>query len=80
MIKKAYYAIVFGLLKLVSLLPLKFLYVFAEIMTPFFSRIISYRKKIIKENLSNAFPEWSEQKINKTMLEFYSHFSPYHFV
>lgn len=75
MLKKAYYATVFGLLKLVSLLPLKWLYVFAEIMTLFFSRIISYRKKIIRENLSKAFPDWTEQKIEETMLDFYSHFS-----
>lgn len=75
MIKKVYYIIAIGLLKLISLLPLKSLYLIAEIMTPFFSRIISYRKKIIRENLSNAFPEWNEQKINETTLAFYSHFS-----
>lgn len=75
MLRIIYKTIVFGFIKLISLLPLKVLYVLATIFTPILGSVISYRKKVIKENLHNAFPEWDEKQIKKTMKAFYSYFA-----
>ncbi|MCF8380940.1 MAG: lysophospholipid acyltransferase family protein [Bacteroidales bacterium] len=75
MLKKLYYNMVIVFLKLISLLPLKVLYILAAILTPFFSHVISYRKKIIRENLSKSFPEWNQKQIQETMFAFYSYFT-----
>lgn len=75
MIRKLYKIFVFGFIKLISLLPLKVLYILAAIITPVISSVISYRKETIKENLNNAFPDWDEKQIKKTMKAFYSYFA-----
>ena len=36
--------------------------------------LIGYRKRVVRQNLQNAFPEKSEQALNKIEREFYQHF------
>jgi len=75
MIKKIYHSIVFALLKLVSLLPLKILYFFASGIALILYYIIQYRRNIISENLKNSFPEWTEKKRKESLKNFYKYFA-----
>lgn len=45
------------LLKALSLLPLGFLYLLADIFYVLIYYVFGYRKKVVRENLSNSFPE-----------------------
>ena len=65
-LKKILYYIALG----VSHLPLRVLYVFADIIRPFVS---GYRRKIVKKNIDNAFPEKTEAERKKIVRQFYHH-------
>ena len=52
-----------GLLYLLSLLPLPILYVLAKFLYLLLNHVFGYRKRIIRENLTNAFPDKSLQEI-----------------
>jgi len=60
--------------KLLALLPLRLLYVVSDMFYPIAYYIIGYRKKVVYENLRNAFPEKSEQEIDIIAKKFYRHF------
>jgi KDO2-lipid IV(A) lauroyltransferase len=57
--------------KLISLLPLRILYILADLLFFLSYHVFKYRKKIIAENLRNAFPEKSEVEINTLTKKFY---------
>jgi len=63
------------LVKPISILPLRVLYVLSDIACFFLHRIIGYRKKIITTNLKNSFPDKSKAEINDLRTKFYSHFT-----
>ena len=58
------YHIVFRLLYLLSLLPLKVLYLLSDFAYFILYRIAGYRKKIVFQNLSIAFPHKTEHDQN----------------
>ena len=65
----------YGLLWLISLLPLRLLFVISDILFfPVFYYLIPYRKKLVLKNLRNSFPEWDEKQILKTAKNFYHYF------
>lgn len=51
------YKVIAGLLYLLSLLPLKVLYVLSDVLSFFLYTILQYRRSVVFENLSIAFPE-----------------------
>ena len=57
-----------------SMLPLRLLYRLSDIMYPVTYYLIGYRKKIVFENLRNAFPEKEENEIRDLARRFYRHF------
>jgi KDO2-lipid IV(A) lauroyltransferase len=59
MIKKTFSSIGVFFLNFLSLLPLPLLYIFADLAYYLVYYIFTYRKKVVRENLSNAFPEKS---------------------
>lgn len=65
--------IVYPLLKLISLLPFKLLYLLSDFVFVLVYTIFGYRKKVVKENLQLAFPEKSTKERNKIMRDFYRH-------
>ena len=69
--------ILFGIIYLVSRLPLRILYIFSDIMFFLNFYVIKYRKKVVYENLKKAFPEKSEQEIYEIQREFFINFSDY---
>jgi Kdo2-lipid IVA lauroyltransferase/acyltransferase len=60
--------------KFLAIFPLRILYVFSDISYPIIFYIIRYRKKVVFENLKNAFPEKTNKEISKIAKKFYHHF------
>jgi len=69
------YYIVYGSLYLVSLLPLKILYVVSDFMFFVLYNVIGYRKKVVFSNLKQAFPGKSERERKKIARKFYRNFT-----
>jgi len=63
------------LVKLLSRLPFWFLYPFAEATAFLGYHVLRYRKVVVQENLSRAFPEKSEAELRRTAKRFYRQFS-----
>lgn len=68
------FSIAFGMIWLLSWLPLKVLYVFSDICFFFIWYIIPYRKKLVFKNLSLSFPEKSREEIRSIAKKSYRHF------
>ena len=69
--KLAYYLLVIP----ISLLPLRVLYLFTDIFYLFLISIISYRRKVVRENIARSFPEKTETERKKIERQFYRHFT-----
>ncbi len=65
------------LLRLISRLPFSVLYILADILFMISYYVIQYRKKIVRRNLKNSFPENSLKAIKKIEKEFYQNLSDY---
>jgi Kdo2-lipid IVA lauroyltransferase/acyltransferase len=59
----------------VTLLPLRVLYVFSDIIFLLLYYFPTYRKKVVETNLRNAFPEKSAEEIKNIEKKFYRHLS-----
>ena len=59
------YHLVFAILYLISLLPLKLLYVLSDLFYFLIYHLAGYRKKVVMENLGFAFPEKTEAERKK---------------
>ncbi|XOD66890.1 MAG: lysophospholipid acyltransferase family protein [Flavobacteriales bacterium Tduv] len=64
-------------IKWTSLLPLPTLYIFSDILFFLLRHLIRYRKKVVCQNLKNAFPDLSDQEINIISKRFYRNLSDY---
>jgi KDO2-lipid IV(A) lauroyltransferase len=65
------YHVVYGLLYLVSLLPLRLLYVLSDAVYGLLFYVIKYRRNVVMSNLLIAFPEKSEAERKKIAKNFY---------
>ncbi len=65
---------VYGIIWILTLFPLPVLYIISDLIYPLIYYIIGYRKKIVIQNLKNAYPEKSENEIKKIAKRFYRHF------
>lgn len=63
-----------GIFFLISLLPLSLLYLISDIAYIVVFYLVSYRKKIVFDNISEAFPEKSIKDIHLISRQFYKHF------
>jgi Kdo2-lipid IVA lauroyltransferase/acyltransferase len=68
------YYLVYGLLYLLSLLPMPVLYLLSDGVYALLYYVIGYRKKVVADNLLIAFPEKTEEERKKIMKEFYKNF------
>lgn len=64
-----------GILKILSLLPLAFLYVFSDLLFITLFYIICYRRNVVKQNLSQSFKHLKEDEINRIVKNYYKHLS-----
>jgi Kdo2-lipid IVA lauroyltransferase/acyltransferase len=65
------YYIVYGFLWLVSLLPLRVLYILADGIYGLVFYVFKYRRDVVMKNLSLAFPEKTEEERRKIAKKFY---------
>lgn len=61
------------LLNSLSLLPLSMLYVLADIVYILLYHVVRYRRKVVFENLRNAFPEKPDGEIKQTAETYFKH-------
>lgn len=76
MIIKLFTWILFGLAWLFSLLPLRMLYLFSDILwlITYIFPPIRYRRKIVQKNLKASFPEMTEKELKAVERRFYRNF------
>ena len=67
------YWLVYPFLWCISKLPWKLFYLFSDLICLIVYRILGYRKKVVTDNIRNAFPEKSEKEIASIRSKFYSH-------
>lgn len=60
-----------------ALLPLRALYVLSDLLYVPLYYLVGYRKKVVRRNLKNSFPEKSEKELRKIEKQFYHHFCDY---
>ena len=58
---------------IITLLPLQILYIFSDILYLFLFYVISYRRKVVLQNLRNAFPDKSDRDIRTLEKKYYRH-------
>lgn len=75
--KKLFYFVVFGSWFLLSLLPLRVLYVLSDLLFPILYYIIRYRRTTVRENLSSSFPEKTETELCAIEKKHYHFFCDY---
>ncbi|MGN6637512.1 MAG: lysophospholipid acyltransferase family protein [Mucilaginibacter sp.] len=75
MINKAFSYVGIFFLYLLSLLPLWVLYIFSDFLFLIIYYVARYRRKVVQENLRNAFPEKSEAELHTIELKFYRYFA-----
>ena len=71
------YTVVNAAAFLIAILPLRILYVISDFFYFITYYIIRYRKKLVRKNLSNAFPEKTPLEIRKIEKDFYRRFCDY---
>ncbi len=57
-----------------SYLPLSFLYLFSDFAYFILYRLLKYRKEVVRDNLSNSFPNKSIEELRRIEKAFYKHF------
>jgi KDO2-lipid IV(A) lauroyltransferase len=68
------YYLVYGLFYILSLLPLRALYILSDFIYALIYYVFGYRKKVVMENLRIAFPEKTEEERKKIAKKFYHNF------
>lgn len=68
---------VIGLLRLLSRLPLRVLYVLADMSYPFLYYVARYRRNVARENIDRSFPEMTEKERRRVERRFYRWFCDY---
>ena len=64
----------YALLYLLTLLPLRVLYVLSDLLFPLIYHVVRYRRKVVRSNLNNSFPDKSKREIIRIERKFYHYF------
>jgi Kdo2-lipid IVA lauroyltransferase/acyltransferase len=72
--KKIYFYLLYGSTYIITLLPLKGLYIISDFARFFTYHIVRYRRKTVAYNLKKSFPEKSPKELKKIEKVFYKHF------
>ena len=76
--KLTYWALT-GFCGTVSLLPLRILYIFSDILAWLAHSVVRYRRGVVSNNLEESFPEKSEEERSRIAKEFYRFLGDYFF-
>lgn len=71
------YYIVYSFLYVLSLMPLRMLYAVSDLLYLIIYRMAAYRKKIVRTNLKNSFPNKTEDELTRIEKNFYHWFCDY---
>lgn len=71
--KKFWFYIFFAFAWVITLLPMRVLYLFSDLLFLLLYYFPSYRKKVVFQNLRNAFPEKNDMEIKRISFLFYRH-------
>ncbi|MDR0699991.1 MAG: lysophospholipid acyltransferase family protein [Tannerella sp.] len=74
---KILYIILLIWVKFNALLPVPVLYVLSDILYFIIYHVIRYRKKVVRDNMKNAFPDKSSEELRQLERRFYHHFADY---
>ena len=74
---RVFYYIVFSLLILLSLLPLRLLYVLSDFLYLMVYRVVGYRRGLVRRHLAECFPEKGDDERRKIERAFYHWFCDY---
>jgi len=69
------FVITYPIIWLLSILPMRVLYLFSDFLFFIFFYLIRYRKKVILENLQLAFPEKETRELKRIRKKFFQHFT-----
>ena len=58
----------------VAILPDGLRYLFSDVFSIFIAKVMGYRKKVIKDNLTKSFPNKIASEIDTLMWKYYHHF------
>ena len=67
------------ILRLLALLPLPVLFLLSDLLYILVYHIVRYRRKVVRKNLDNSFPERSKKERRRIERRFYRHFCDYFF-
>ena len=65
------------LLRLLSRLPLWWLYRLSDLLFPLVYYVVRYRRRVVRTNLANSFPHYSAQQLGRVERRFYRFFCDY---
>lgn len=76
MTTKIFYSVILGLAWIISLIPLRLLYLFSDIALAitYLCPPIRYRKKIVRKNLKASFPDYTKKELMRIEMNFYHNF------
>ncbi|MBC7425061.1 MAG: lysophospholipid acyltransferase family protein, partial [Bacteroidia bacterium] len=66
-------ALWYPLLYSIAILPFSWLYLLSDILRFFIYKVFKYRLKIVRQNLANAFPGYSQIRLKEIEIGFYKH-------
>lgn len=67
--------IFYGINWVITLLPMRILYVFSDLLYLILYYVLTYRRKVVAENLRNSFPDKSAEELKTIGKKFYRHFA-----
>ena len=71
------YILLFAFVKIHAMLPMSVLYILSDILYFFIYHIAHYRRKVVRNNLTNSFPDKAKKDIIELERRFYHHFADY---
>ncbi len=71
------YILLFVWVKAHAILPMPILYILSDILYLFIYYLVRYRRKVVRKNLKNSFPDKTEKEIIQLERRFYHHFADY---
>lgn len=75
--QKLVYYLLYGFVYLHSLLPLRVLFVFSDLLYLLLYYVVRYRRKLVRKNLRDSFPEKTEEELVSIERGFYHWFCDY---
>ena len=71
------YYITVGVCSFLVIFPVRFLYLFSDVCAPLLYHIIRYRRKVVRTNLQESFPEKNKKELKRIEKKFYKHLTDF---